>query len=114
MLTRVAGGLRAYSTPHGEEIAPLGEGAAAPQEAEEPAGPEQPQGDVWRAVLDPDTNLLRYEHSSGRVQQVRPRGARVVVERVAVRAARAVCAEQPLFEESEDEEERAERQRGEE
>lgn len=121
-LTRVTGGFRAWNEAHGREWTPMmgsGHGFAAWANDAAPEGDnyQAGSGDVWRAVLDPGTNMIQYEHvSSGRLSRTRPVGAHVLVERLcgdkAGRSIKPVRSKDPLFvaeEESEDEEDRFER-----
>lgn len=130
-LIRCAGGCRAWSEQFGGEIAPMSGGAGwhpgADAEPAGGAGAANGGGDnVWRAVLDPDTNVMQYENvQSGRISRVRPPGATILVERLDAgstgRPGRGAGGRgrsppptgQPLFEEqdeeSEDEDARQER-----
>eukprot|EP00928_Gymnodinium_smaydae_P029107 TRINITY_DN22014_c0_g1_i1.p1 TRINITY_DN22014_c0_g1~~TRINITY_DN22014_c0_g1_i1.p1 ORF type:complete len:1108 (+),score=144.32 TRINITY_DN22014_c0_g1_i1:47-3370(+) len=125
-LTRVAGGFRAWSEQHGDDYLPMGckEGGWSCAGTELPVLAANPQGNVWRAVLDPMTNVMQYEHTqTGRISKVRPPGAQVLVEPLnqgqlrgkrAPGARRVGGAPEPLFEQSdsgEDEEDRMERER---
>lgn len=133
-LTRVAGGYRAWSEAHNGEWLPWWGGLG--DEFEEGLTGTQDgsaNGDnVWRAVLDPQTNTMLYEHvQTGRRVKLRPPGARVIVEQLGTsgpssRRRKAYrdggasspsrCVLEPLFEgaaadlESEDEEERQARE----
>eukprot|EP00746_Dinoflagellata_sp_MGD_P010397 gnl/MRDRNA2_/MRDRNA2_121442_c0_seq1.p1 gnl/MRDRNA2_/MRDRNA2_121442_c0~~gnl/MRDRNA2_/MRDRNA2_121442_c0_seq1.p1 ORF type:complete len:1077 (-),score=162.84 gnl/MRDRNA2_/MRDRNA2_121442_c0_seq1:201-3431(-) len=120
-LTRVAGGYKSWTEAHNGEWLPwcgvgddFEDGITAAQDC------AADDGSVWRAVLDPSSNVMLYEHvQSGRRAKLRPPGARVIVERMGAKEGRsapskAVC--EPLFEgtaadaESEDEEERQARE----
>eukprot|EP00927_Polykrikos_kofoidii_P017135 TRINITY_DN17776_c1_g1_i1.p1 TRINITY_DN17776_c1_g1~~TRINITY_DN17776_c1_g1_i1.p1 ORF type:complete len:1160 (-),score=176.85 TRINITY_DN17776_c1_g1_i1:286-3390(-) len=117
-LTRLAGGFRAWSEKHGSEWLPMGskEGGWESEAVEAEEGCSA--GDVWRAILDSDTNVIRYQHvESGRISKVRPPGVRVLVERVgqggdrspAPAACRVGGAPESLFEHSESEEDEDDR-----
>lgn len=79
-LTRVAGGFRAWSEAYGGEWLPwCGLDDAA--EVDDDNATNADQEDVWRAILNRETNLLVYEHvKSGRRVNMRPTHGRVVVE----------------------------------
>uniref|UniRef100_A0A7S4SS63 Kinesin-like protein n=1 Tax=Alexandrium monilatum TaxID=311494 RepID=A0A7S4SS63_9DINO len=132
-LVRVAGGFRAWNEQHGQEWAPMMASepvqVAAPDADGAAGGPSQgPDQNAWRAVLDPASNMLQYQHvESGRISNIRPPGARILVERLDIsagegqaRSSRARCrspsraSAEPLFEErdeeSEDEDARRERE----
>lgn len=99
-LTRVAGGYRSWNEAHCGEWLPwygfdpearhTGSGTVRwnlSEEEEEtgrgPQGNHSKSNNIWRAVLDPITNTILYEHlPSGRRSKVRPPGARVLVERL--------------------------------
>eukprot|EP00929_Paragymnodinium_shiwhaense_P120954 TRINITY_DN9303_c0_g1_i1.p1 TRINITY_DN9303_c0_g1~~TRINITY_DN9303_c0_g1_i1.p1 ORF type:complete len:1211 (+),score=127.57 TRINITY_DN9303_c0_g1_i1:324-3635(+) len=92
-LTRVAGGFKAYSERHGDEWGPwCGQnddiGPELAQMADAVAkSVASTSEDAWTAKLDPESNTIVYEHiRSGRRTKVRPRHARVIVERVGQQA----------------------------
>mmetsp|Transcript_104119 Transcript_104119/g.333880 ORF Transcript_104119/g.333880 Transcript_104119/m.333880 type:complete len:1050 (-) Transcript_104119:186-3335(-) len=130
-LTRVAGGFKSWNEPHNGEWGAwcgIGEGAADPEPLQ-----SSDDADAWRAELDPGTNMMVYRHvRTGRCTKVRPRGQRIVVDKLTTAGASApgaapsdvtsgiaagtACftptpAEPALFESSDDEDSEVEEQR---
>lgn len=86
-LTRIAGGLCAWI--EGGEDGPVwgassdGKLLEEQEEVEDGAAANGENDDVWSAVLDPSTNLIRYVHrGTGRSTSIRPPGATVLVGRL--------------------------------
>mmetsp|Transcript_3695 Transcript_3695/g.9396 ORF Transcript_3695/g.9396 Transcript_3695/m.9396 type:complete len:1002 (+) Transcript_3695:77-3082(+) len=81
---RVAGGLHAWSRQHNNEVLPWYGGIGPTQEAVEAEDHGQASSTAqaeWRAVLEPVSNTIVYQHvQTGRMVKVRPPGARVLIE----------------------------------
>jgi len=130
-LTRIAGGFRSWDEAHGGETTPMSGESLRRENGSEIDETSSWQGcssvgadtNLWRAILDPSTNMLQYQHvQSGRISRLRPPGARILVERLDVGAAGSgskvrstqQARRETLFDEkddeSEDEEARRERE----
>merc|ERR1719401_894449 len=82
-LLRVAGGFNAWNDAHSTEWAPWAGYDEAENHASGSSDATHALGDCWRAILEPRTNTITYEHlQSGRQSKVRPPGARVLVEQL--------------------------------